>query len=73
MLLNAKGLGFGSVLFFIFLVMKFMHYIDWSWWWVTVPLWLPIALTLGAISTLCIIALIMMLIGSILAVLTRQR
>lgn len=32
---------FAAVLFCIFLVLKLTHYIDWSWWWVTAPLWIP--------------------------------
>ena len=33
------GLGIGTVLFLIFLVLKLVDVIDWSWWWVTAPLW----------------------------------
>ena len=48
---NAKtagnGMGCGTVLFFIFLVLKLTHYIDWSWWWVTSPIWIPGAIVLG--------------------------
>ena len=33
------GLGLGTVLFLIFLVLKLVGVIDWSWWWVTAPLW----------------------------------
>lgn len=40
---NAE-LGFGSILFLIFLVLKLTNYINWSWWWVTSPLWLPTAM-----------------------------
>lgn len=36
---TSSGLGCGTVLFLIFLVLKLTHNIDWSWWWVTVPLW----------------------------------
>lgn len=28
-----------AVLFFIFLVLKLTGSIDWSWWWITSPLW----------------------------------
>ena len=35
----SSGLGFGTVLFLIFLVLKLVNVIDWSWWWVTAPLW----------------------------------
>lgn len=31
--------GFFGVLFITFLVLKLTHVIDWSWWWVTAPLW----------------------------------
>lgn len=33
------GVGLGTVLFLIFLVLKLVDVIDWSWWWVTAPIW----------------------------------
>ena len=30
--------------FLIFLTLKLCGMIDWSWWWVTAPLWIPFAL-----------------------------
>jgi membrane protein YdbS with pleckstrin-like domain len=43
---NASGgLGLGTALFLIFLVLKLCNVIDWSWWWVTSPLWISAALT----------------------------
>ena len=36
------GIGIGMVLFVVFLVLKLTGNIDWSWWWVTAPLWGPI-------------------------------
>lgn len=44
---TSSGLGLGSVLFIVFLILKLTGNIDWSWWWVTSPLWIPI--TLGVI------------------------
>lgn len=41
---SSNGLGLGTVLFLIFMVLKLTNYIDWSWWWVTAPLWIPIAI-----------------------------
>ena len=38
--------GIFTILFVIFLVLKLTGNIDWSWWWVTSPLWLPLALLL---------------------------
>lgn len=40
------GVGICTVLFLIFLVLKLIGVITWSWWWVTSPLWIPIALGL---------------------------
>jgi NADH:ubiquinone oxidoreductase subunit 6 (subunit J) len=31
-------------LFVVFLVLKLTHVIEWSWWWVCVTLWVPVAL-----------------------------
>ena len=33
-------------LFLLFLALKLTGYIDWSWWWVTAPLWIPFAIAL---------------------------
>mgnify|MGYP000483185888 CR=1 FL=1 len=43
---NAKttGMSFTTVLFLIFLVLKLTKTINWSWWWVTSPLWIPLVL-----------------------------
>lgn len=36
---RSGGIGFFGALFIVFLVLKLTHVIDWSWWWVTAPLW----------------------------------
>ena len=41
-----SGLSFSSILFLVFLVLKLTNVIDWSWWWVTAPLWIPIIIFL---------------------------
>ncbi len=43
----STGLGFGPVLFIVFLVLKLTNVITWSWWWVFSPLWLPVVIVLG--------------------------
>ena len=40
------GVGLNGLLFITFLVLKLTQVIDWSWWWVTAPLWIPLALGL---------------------------
>ncbi len=36
---SSGGIGFLGVLGLIFITLKLMGFIDWSWWWVTAPLW----------------------------------
>ena len=31
-----------SLLTVLFIGLKLTHYIDWSWWWVLSPLWIPL-------------------------------
>lgn len=32
------------LLSFIFVILKILHMITWSWWWVLSPLWIPIVI-----------------------------
>jgi hypothetical protein len=32
--------GIATTLFIVFLVLKLTNAINWSWWWVTSPLWI---------------------------------
>jgi len=54
------GISLGTVLFIVFLVLKLTETIDWSWWWVTAPLWIPVALV---VVFLIISGFIMFLFG----------
>lgn len=53
------GTGFFNLLFLVFLVLKLTKVIDWSWWWITAPLWGPIAALVflvifgGLLAALC--------------------
>lgn len=41
-----SGTSLGMVLFIVFLILKLTDQIDWSWWWVTAPLWIPLGIAL---------------------------
>lgn len=47
--------GLCSMLFITFLVLKLTKVIDWSWWWITAPLWMPAALFLVLVLGLAVI------------------
>lgn len=38
---TGPSVQFFGLLFITFLVLKLTHVIDWSWWWITAPLWGP--------------------------------
>lgn len=44
---RSGGIGFTGLLTVLFIGLKLTHYIDWSWWWVLSPMWIPIALVLA--------------------------
>ena len=56
-----SGLGLSFILFVVFLVLKLTNNIDWSWWWVTSPLWIPSVLLISI--TLFIVLVLLMLIA----------
>lgn len=39
-------IGFPGLLTLIFITLKLTDYIDWSWWWVLAPIWLPLSIIL---------------------------
>ncbi len=43
---TAGGIGFLGMLTILFIGLKLGGVIDWSWWWVLSPMWLPIAIVL---------------------------
>ena len=55
---TSSGMGIGMILFIVFLVLKLTDVINWSWWWVTSPLWIPLALGGIIIGILGVIAII---------------
>ena len=55
---TSSGIGLGTVLFIVFLVLKLTSTINWSWWWVTSPLWIPLALGGVIIGIVGVIAII---------------
>ena len=46
-------------LFVVFLVLKLAEVgavANWSWWWVTCPIWIPVLVTIGTVIGCCAIA-----------------
>ena len=60
---TSSGIGIGMVLFIVFLVLKLTGTINWSWWWVTSPLWIPLAAAAVILGVVGVIAIIIEYIG----------
>ena len=43
---SSSGVGLSGLLLVAFIVLKLTGYIDWSWWWVVSPIWIPVVLVL---------------------------
>ncbi len=43
---NSGGLSFAGLLTVLFVALKLLGKIDWSWWWVLSPLWISAGLAL---------------------------
>ena len=58
------GLGICDVLGIVFIVLKLLHVINWSWWWVTAPFW-------GSIAFILAIAFIVFIAGCVFELLKK--
>ena len=54
---GGTGIGFLSALTLIFITLRLMGIITWSWWWVLGPLWIPA-------SILVLVAIIVVVISA---------
>jgi hypothetical protein len=43
---TSTSAGLCDILLVVFIVLRLCHVIDWSWWWVLAPLWMPLLLIL---------------------------
>ena len=55
---STVGMSFGGTLTLIFVVLKLLHVIDWSWLWVLSPLWISWIIGIAIILMIVIIAII---------------
>lgn len=50
------GISLCGAVFIVFLVMRLTDHIDWAWYWVAAPLWMPSALCLGIVGAIFALA-----------------
>ena len=60
---KSDSIGLAGNIFLVFLILKLTDTIDWSWWWVTSPLWLPTVLILLILGVIGVVGTIMSFIS----------
>jgi hypothetical protein len=53
---SSSGIGFAGLLTIVFITLKLLGKIDWSWWWVLSPLW-------GSVALLILVFLVLLAVG----------
>ena len=56
---TSSGVGFGGLLTILFIGLKLGGIINWSWWWVISPIWLPIAVLLFIAALLFLVKVLL--------------
>ena len=59
------GVSLATVLVVIFLVLKLVGVIHWSWWWVFSPWWISLGLFIGILLIVLAVMAIVALFGAI--------
>lgn len=57
-LVQRQGVGAFGLLAIAFIVLKLTGHIDWSWWWILSPLWMPMAILGFVLFLLGIVTLV---------------
>jgi len=55
---SSNGIGFFSILGIVFIILKLTNNIDWSWWWVTAPFWIPLGFATFVLVVLFIVKIV---------------
>lgn len=53
-----SGVGFAGLLTIVFIVLKLLGKITWSWWWVLSPIWINAGIVLLILAILFIAAVV---------------
>ena len=46
---SSGGVGVVGLLGVVFVTLKLCNVIDWSWYWVLAPFWIPVCIALGGV------------------------
>jgi len=61
---STGGVGVAGLLGLLFVALKLIGIITWSWWWVTAPFWIPFALAVAVAIVAGIVLVLVLAYGS---------
>ena len=53
-----SGMGLSGLLTIVFLILKLTNTINWSWWWIFSPLWIPVAIVSAIFLVVTMVAML---------------
>ena len=53
---GSNGVSFAGFLTLLFIGLKLAGFIDWSWFWILSPIWIPFAIGVTIATTIAIVA-----------------
>ena len=63
---GSGGIGFLGLLTLIFITLRLLGHIQWSWWWVLAPLWIPVGLGIIILCGALLIAGLCLVVSALL-------
>ena len=57
--ISSSGIGFTGLLTLLFITLKLLDKISWSWWWVLCPIWISACIAIGVILAILIVVIIL--------------
>lgn len=55
---SSNGIGFTGLLTIVFITLKLLNKIEWSWWWIISPIWIFALFIIGLFILAAIIAIL---------------
>jgi hypothetical protein len=60
---KSSSISLPTILFIVFLILKLTDKIDWSWVWVTSPLWIPFLFAVSILVLIFFSVIILLMLG----------
>lgn len=62
---TSGGIGLSGALFVLFVALRLTDHIDWEWYWVASPLWIPLAGIMAVIGVVAVISPVVWAVGTV--------